>query len=138
MFDRCLYFNTNHLSRLIEKRWKDAYSELELAPAHAYLLRLVLKQPGMAQKDIAATLYLEKSTITRFIDKMVNEGYLKRAQAASGSLKEQNIYPTAKAEKIAMRLNEIGDELYKSMQDILDQKTLIQLVSSIRETSEKL
>lgn len=137
MFDRCLYFNTNHLARLIEKRWKDAYSELDLAPAHAYLLRLVLKQPGLMQKDIAEQLHLEKSTITRFIQKMVAEGYLKRTASFSGNMKEQAIFPTDKSKKIEQALNDIGDQLYKSMQSLISEKELISLVASIKETAKK-
>ncbi|MCF6193385.1 MAG: MarR family transcriptional regulator, partial [Kangiellaceae bacterium] len=75
MFDRCLYFNTNHLARTVGKIWQEAFEEVGLAPAHAYLLRLVLEQPGIAQSKISAELHLEKSTITRFIDKMVDQGY---------------------------------------------------------------
>lgn len=137
MFDRCLYFNTNHLARLIEKRWKDAYGELGLAPAHAYLLRLILQQPGLMQKDIAVQLHLEKSTITRFVQKMSDAGYLKRKIPASGSLKEQAIFPTAKAKKIEKPLNDIGDQLYKSMQSLHSEKDLIQLVTSIKDTAKK-
>lgn len=137
MFDRCLYFNTNHLARLIEKRWKDAYSELELAPAHAYLLRLVLEQPGLLQKDIAQLLHLDKSTITRFVQKMSDAGYLKRKLPASGNLKEQAIFPTPKAKKIEQALNDIGDQLYASMKSLLSEKDLMQLVASIKDTAKK-
>ena len=97
MFERCLYFNSNHLARTVEKIWKQAYAELGLAPSHAYMLRLVLERPGLAQRDIASELNLEKSTITRFIDKMETEGYVQRASANN---KELAIFPTNKAKKI--------------------------------------
>lgn len=129
MFERCLYFNTNHLSRVVNKIWKDAYSELGLAPAHAYLLRLVLEKPGLAQKEIAAELNLEKSTITRFIDKMDAEGYLQRKAPSTNNLKEQCIFPTSKAKKIERRLNEIGNELYADMQKKLSIDDLTSLVA---------
>lgn len=138
MFDRCLYFNTNVLARKIDKLWAEAYGELGLAPAHAYLLRLVLEKPGLVQKEIAQELSLEKSTITRFIDKMVEENYLYRAAAASGNLKEQSIYPTERAINIKDTLNEIGNQLYKKMQGLLNEDELKLIVSKIKTASQNL
>ena len=138
MFDRCLYFNTNHLSRIVNKIWKDAYAELNLAPAHAYLLRLVLAQPGLAQKQIATELHLEKSTITRFIDKMVEDGYLLRKASAGSNQKEQCIFATATAQAIEHRLNEIGDQLYARMQQKVSLDDLTKLVTLERSASEEL
>lgn len=138
MFDRCLYFNTNHLSRIVEKIWKDAFSELDLAPSHAYLLRLVLARPGLIQREIAEELHLDKSTITRFVDKMVEEGYLRRSADNQGNQKEQCINPTAKAKKIEKRLNEIGDELYASITKALSKESLVNLVGLEKLAAEKL
>ncbi len=138
MFDRCLYFNSNHLSRVVGKIWKDAFAEVGLAPSHAYLLRLLLKHPGLVQKEIGEKLHLEKSTITRFVDKMVEEGYLQRKTPHSGNLKEQQIYPTKKAKKISNRLEEIGDLLYLRMQSVIKNNLLGELVGNIKQTANSL
>ncbi len=138
MFDRCLYFNSNILIRKIERIWVDAYSEVNLAPAHAYLLRLVLEKPGIAQKDIAVELSLDKSTITRFVDKMVAEGYLYRAASPTGNLKEQFIYPTENAIALKERLNSIGADLYKKMQRLFSADELQSVVGWIRNANQKL
>lgn len=137
MFDRCLYFNTNVLARKVDKLWAQAYGELGLAPAHAYLLRLVLEKPGLVQRDIAQELSLEKSTITRFIDKMVEEGYLYRT-TSQGSLREQAIYPTDKAIVLKDKLNETGNQLYKKMQQLLNEDELKSMVGKIRTAGQKL
>jgi DNA-binding MarR family transcriptional regulator len=138
MFDRCLYFNTNHLSRVVNKIWKDAYDELDLAPAHAYLLRLILKKPGLVQKEVSLELHLEKSTITRSIDKMVADGYLIRKASSENNQKEQCIFALPKAKKIEKRLNEIGDELYANLQTKISKDDLTTLVALERLTSKKL
>ena len=138
MFERCLYFNTNHLFRQTEKKFANAYSELNLAPAHAYLLRLIVQKPGIIQRDIALALHLDKSTVTRFIKKMSDEGYLTKNYASAANLKSPGIYPTAKTNKIAGRLNEIGDQLYASLQDCIDVDELSSLVESIKSASKKI
>ena len=68
MFDRCLYFNVNTLARLVNKKWTQAFVQYDLSPAHGYMLRAVLAQPGISQKQLANELKLAKSTITRFVD----------------------------------------------------------------------
>ncbi len=52
MFEQCLYFNLNALTRRINRMWNDAFASMELSPAHAYLLRLVLDEPGLSPKQI--------------------------------------------------------------------------------------
>lgn len=114
------------------------YGELGLSPSHAYLLRLVLAQPGLSQTAIGEELRLEKSTITRFLDKMEAEGYLKRTVTLDRNTREQNIYPTDKARQIHTQLEAIGDSLYARMQAEVGDNELKTLVSDLRQAAEKL
>lgn len=134
MFERCLYFNVNALTRKVNRIWDRAFEDLGLSPAHAYLLRLVLSQPGISQKDIAGELRLEKSTVTRFIDALEDKGYLKRNKVN----REQIIHPTRAAVKIEKELNRRGDALYQQMLHDVGKTALVGLVGQLRETSRKL
>ncbi len=138
MFERCLYFNTNHLSRVVDKIWKDAFAPLGLSPAHAYLLRLVLSQPGLQQKDIGNELQLEKSTITRFIDKMVESGYLVRQSTSVDDVKYKRIFATNKATAIESELQNIGDRLFQSMTKCIGENEMKKFVKSARDISNNL
>lgn len=134
MFERCLYFNVNALTRKVNQIWDQAFADLGLSPAHAYLLRLVLSQPGISQKDIAGELRLDKSTVTRFIDTLEDRGYLKRSKVG----REQIISPTPVATKIEKELNRRGDILYRRMHDELGKSALVGLVRELRATGQKL
>ncbi|MFO7538210.1 MAG: MarR family transcriptional regulator [Chloroflexota bacterium] len=138
MFERCLYFNSNALVRKVNHIWKDAYNEVRLSPSHAYLLRLVLAQPGLSQIAIAEELNLDKSTITRFLNKLETEEYVKRTVAVNRSTREQNIYPTEKARQLHTQLEEIGDTLYTIMLAEIGDDDLRQLVNNLRDTATKL
>jgi len=138
MFDRCLYFNANHLSRVVNKMMNDAYAPLGLSAAHSYLLRLVLEHPGLLQKEIGSMLHLEKSTITRFIDKMVEEGYLKRKPSIIDEIKYQHIHPTGKANKIHAELKSIGEAMYKTMTKSVKADEFLEFVSTMRSIIQKL
>ena len=138
MFERCLYFNINALARQVNSIWDEAFAEFDLSPAHAYLLRLVLSQPGIAQKYIAAELKLEKSTVTRFVDVLQEKGLVVRKKTAEGDPREQNIFPTAKTLKIGDKLNAKGDALYKKMLTRLGSDNLKTMVEMLRSTAQKL
>ncbi|SFC90723.1 MarR family transcriptional regulator [Pseudoalteromonas denitrificans] len=100
-------------------------------------LRLI-KKMGLVQKEIYLALHLEKSTITRSIDKMVADGYLIRRASSENNQKEQSIFALRKAKKIENRLNEIDDELYANLPTKISKDDLTTLVVLERLISKKL
>jgi len=134
MFERCLYFNLNALARRVNKIWTQAFGDLGLSPAHAYLLRLVLERPGVSQQAIAAELKLEKSTVARFVEALEEKGYLMRVRSG----REQRVRPTEAAIEIAAELRRRGDLLYGRMTENLGTGDLERLVSDLRSATRKL
>ena len=138
MFERCLYFNINALTRTINRIWDEAFAKFDLSPSHAYLLRLVLTTPGLTPKQISLELKLEKSTVTRFLDVLAKKGFILRKPGMSGDAREQGIYTTKKAEKIAAQLEDKGNQLYQTMIDSIGKDKLSALVSNLRKTETNL
>lgn len=134
MFERCLYFNINALTRAVNRIWGEAFDEFGLSPSHAYLLRLVLSSPGLSPKQISKELKLEKSTITRFLDSLQKKGFLRREKGVSVDAREQAIYPTIKSEKIAVKLEEKGNSLYQKIIKNIGKNELTDLVGELRKT----
>jgi len=138
MFERCLYFNINALTRAVNRIWDDAFAEFDLSPSHAYLLRLVLTKPGLTPKLISHELKLEKSTVTRSIDALVKKEFIIRKQSISGDAREQGIYPTKKSEKIATNLEDKGNKLYQTMVSNIGKKGLTTLVEQLRNIEDNI
>lgn len=138
MFERCLYFNTVALARDVDRIWNEAYSELSLIPSHAYLLRLVLARPGLSPSEIGRELNLEKSTVTRFVDRMVDAGYLARATGSGGRGSGQQIFATDRAKEISERLEAIGEELYARMTALVGEEELKQYAGLARTVRSRL
>lgn len=137
MFERCLYFNTQNLARTINRIWVDEFKKYDLSPAHAYLLRLVLAEPGLLQRDIAAQLGLSKSTVTRFIDSLETRGFLsRRISTADG--RESAVYPERKAKAIHSKLEMSGQKLYQSMISNLGEESLKSVVTKQRKIRQQL
>jgi DNA-binding MarR family transcriptional regulator len=137
MFDRCLYFNVNALTRLINKKWATAFAEFDLSPAHAYLLRMVLAKPGITQKELANELKLEKSTITRFIDSLQKKQLLLRKTNPIDN-REQNIHPSKKAKKLQTALESMGDNLYQELLSTIGKEQLTSLVSLLQDSARNM
>lgn len=138
MFDRCLYFNVNALARVVNKKWAEGFEPFDLSPAHGYMLRAVLATPGVNQKELATNLKLEKSTITRFVDALQKKELVIRKKSGGVDGREQNVYPTAKAKKINTELEDLGDDLYKSMVSSIGKKQLATLVTQLRESAKNI
>lgn len=111
MFDRCLYFNVNALARVVNKKWAEAFEQCNLSPAYGYMLRVVLSNPGISQKQPAEELRLEKSTITRFIDALQKKGFVVRRTGSTEDARESSIYATEQATAIHAEWEESGDSL---------------------------
>ena len=138
MFESCLYFNVNSLARTVNRIWEDAFRPLDLSPAHAYLLRLVVAQPGLLQKEIAQELGLAPSTVTRFVDALEARGFVKRSQTGVADAREQKVLPTAKASRLGKRLESAGEELHDVVRDMLGDRKLQGLVKGMRDSRDKL
>ena len=136
MFDRCLFFNSNGLVRKLNRIWDEAYKEAGLSAPHAYMLRMVAAEPNLMQKEIAEQLQLEKSTITRFTDVLIEKGLIVKQATEDG--RQNSLVATAKGDKLAIRLNKIGDGLYKNMKKQLGDKKFEQAVKQIKEISKLL
>lgn len=138
MFDRCLFFNVNALARVVNKKWDKAFATFNLSPAHGYLLRAVLTYPGVSQKQLAQTLRLEKSTITRFVDALQKKGLVERKKGITEDARELSIYPSQTAHDIHTELEELGNDLYETMVESIGKEELSALVNALRASVKKL
>ena len=137
MFDKCLYFNLNALTRLVNRRWIKAFKNFDLSPSHAYTLRVILFHPGITPKALTHELMIDKSTTTRFIDALEKKSLVTRKKS-SGDSREQEIYPTDSAKRIRDSLEEVGGLLYQEVSSAIDDVQLVDLVKKLKRTMEEL
>ena len=137
MFEKCIYFNTNALARSINRLWEDAFKPTGLSPAHAYLLRLVLNQPGISIKDLADELELAPSTVTRFVDSLIHKDLLRR-DTDSKDKRGSTVWPTTRAEAMQRQLEQIGQQLFQKMNGLLGKKNFADLVKTMRTIRQQL
>lgn len=134
LYSKCLYFTANALARKVEKLAIDNWKKVDLSPSHAYLLLLVLTEPGIAAGCAADQLQLTPSTITRLIEKLEKKKLLIRA--AEG--KQTNLYPTQKARDLKPAMKSCVNEFHEKYVSILGDKESNLLIQNMHMIADKL
>lgn len=138
MFDRCLYFNTNSLSRTLNRIWERAFVPYALSPSQAYLLRAVLTHYGMNHQVLSRTLNLEKSTTSRIVDQLQQKGYVDREHDNEHDARLIKISPTPLAVSLHADLEQIENTLYHKISAIVGQDQLKNIVLELKNIQQAL
>lgn len=134
LFCNCLYFSANSLARCVSRMAEEAFATTGLAPSYAYVLHIVIKRPGIAQKEIGQEMMLTPSTITRFIDKLQIKGLITRQVEGKNSY----IKPTTKGKSLAPKLEEAMQQLHAEYKRVLGDKEACQLTEMMYQSTKDL
>jgi DNA-binding MarR family transcriptional regulator len=133
-YSQCLYFTSAALARKVEKIAIDVWKEIDLPPSHAYLLMVVLEQPGIQPSGLVSELHLQPSTITRLVEKLE----LKKLLVRTTEGKITNIYPTPKAKELLPRMKQCVQKFYKIYSSLLGKEESCKLVNDIAIFADKI
>src|ERR1700754_3464708 len=75
---RALYGALSDLIRVYQFRDRDRICCYDVSVSQCYALEEVVRQGGMSLNDLAARLYLDKSTASRVVDSLERKGYVAR------------------------------------------------------------
>ncbi|MFT3825649.1 MAG: MarR family winged helix-turn-helix transcriptional regulator [Chitinophagaceae bacterium] len=133
-YNQCLYFVSNALARKVEKLANESWKKVDLSPSHAYLLMLVIDNPGMQPGALSEELHLSPSTITRLIEKLEDKKLVVRIMEG----KTTNVYPSPKGKSLRPTLLECRDEFYTAYAKILGDKDSKTMVENMVKIADKL
>lgn len=133
-FCSCLYFTTNALARKVEKLAVESWKKIGLAPSHAYLLKLVIDEPGMQAGVLAEQLQLTPSTITRLIEKLEEKKLVTRVTEG----KTTNVFPTQKAKEMKIQIKQCIEEFHEKYVKILGKEESKQFIQNMNTMADKL
>lgn len=136
-FSGCLFFSANALARLTTKAAEKAFKPLKISASQAYILMIILKQPGIKASELANKMILNASTITRLLDKLEKLNYITKKIES----KFVYIYPTELAQQSKTKLEECGNNLtnfYKSNIDCNSMKNATDISFQIALKLEKI
>lgn len=127
----CLYFTANSLSRNITEMAKEEFAMTGLDPSYAHLMLLLCDKPGLTQNELAQTMNLKPSTITRFIEKLQLKGLIERVQEGRNSL----VYPSETGKKKCKLVQKALHNLYERYCEVLGEDYAVKLTSLINDAN---
>ena len=137
MYEKCLFFNLNSFTRLLNKRWEEEFAHFGLSPSHGYLLRLVLAKPGTTQKVLADEMELAPSTVTRFLEALEQKGFVKRSCCTQDG-RATTVDATKKASAIAKDLERASQRLTQFLAEHLGDRETSELVEILKRNAKKI
>ncbi len=133
-YGMCMYFSSNALARKTEKMAVAVWNKVDLAPSHAYLLMIVLNDPGVQPGMLSEELHLTPSTITRLIEKLEEKKLVTRHTEG----KTTYVYPTNKSKEMKLVLQECAEEFQKNCNSIFGKEDCVRFVNNMNKISDKI
>lgn len=133
-FSQCLYFAANTLARKVEKLALESWKPVRLSPSHAYLLVMVLEQPGLQPGCLANHLQLSPSTITRLIEKLEEKGLVTRETEGKTTL----VFPSEKGKELQPMLINCHNDFFKNSCCLISQEERESMVANMCSMADKL
>ena len=91
--------NINVISRCAHAYRSDCFESSGLGASQYFYILLICSHPGMSQEQIAKHLYLNKSSVTRAIASLEENGFAER-RASEEDKRVTKVFPTKKATDI--------------------------------------
>ncbi len=130
--DCCLYFTSNTMSRLINKLTEDAFMPTGLAPSYAFLMMVVIEEESIGIGQLADTLKLAPSTVTRFVDKLIIKDFLKREQSG----RNITVNATSKGKELLPEIKKSWKRLYDSYCEVLGEDLAVNLTADMAKANK--
>ncbi|MDB6168735.1 MAG: hypothetical protein JWM88_1599 [Verrucomicrobia bacterium] len=108
--DRNFGFIIGDISRLARKEFDRRVRAMRLTRAQWLFLCHLARQPGCTQSELAESLQMERISVSRQADRLEKAGWIKRRDHQADA-RAYHLYMTPKAERLALRLEEVAVRL---------------------------
>lgn len=132
-FEECLYFASARLNRIVGKVSDSRFKQYGLSSTAAFILIALSQEDSLNPTQIAQQLSLDRSTITRFLDKLERDGYIVRQ--ANG--RQMDVQLTAQGLKLQPDLKREWAALNQAYLDQLGPDFEERLRQSMNDAFEK-
>ena len=134
VLSKCMFFVANRLSNILRREAEEAFKGLGIGVPYVYLLILVNQYDGITQTELGGKLDIAPSTCTRFVDKLVRDGLLRKEY----EWKTAHVFMTDKGREKCAGIDESLLKLRRKYCEILGEETAVNLTMKIWNVCEAL
>jgi DNA-binding MarR family transcriptional regulator len=113
---------------------EDTFAVTGLSPSYAFVLMAVYDEPGIAIGDTAKIMLLKPSTVTRFVEKLVQKKLVRKESEG----KFIRLYPTEQAELLVPKIREAWSNLFQRYNEVLGAEFSREMAKNLAEAASKL
>lgn len=126
----------NTISRCAVAYRNDKLNDKTLSPLyHSYII-VISKNQGISQDELAAELCINKSSVTRGLVNLEEQGYIER-KADDDDKRILRVYPTQKMNAMLPKVREVLREWNKYLTDDIDENEIEIFQSVLERVTEK-
>lgn len=111
------------------------YGVYELAPSHGDIIFTLLNTETITMKDLAGTIKKDKSTVTVLVEKLVRQGYIKKARDP-GDNRITHLSLTQKGADLKPMFEDISKNLFETVYKDIPKKEREALMKTLEKMNE--
>ncbi|PCJ28781.1 MAG: hypothetical protein COA97_00115 [Flavobacteriales bacterium] len=119
----CPMGSMNRLSKIISKMFRCHFSKLNVTNSQVGIFMILGEKGETSQDSLGKMMLLERSTVSRDLVRLVDQGYLYKAKGGKSPL----IGLTKKGQELAAEIKVEWEKGYNESRDLLGEKGLIAL-----------
>lgn len=118
------------------RRFAEALAPLDLAPAHAGILRMLALSSGLSQRDLAGRLGIHPSRLVAILDELESRGLVVR-QPHPEDRRVYSLQLTAKGQEMMGELGKVAHQNNEDLFAALSMEERIQLASLLKKVADE-
>lgn len=128
--------NINVISRCAHAYRSDSLEGSGLGPSHYFYIMLACAEPGISQDQIARKLYINKSSVTRAIAALEENGFVERRPCEEDK-RITRVYPTSKAQDILPEVRRIARAWNAFLLSELEEEEKANFLTTLEKITQK-
>ncbi len=128
--------NINIISRCAHTYRSDCLEGSGLGSSHYFYILLICADPGISQDQIAKRLYINKSSVTRAIAVLEENGFVERHPSEEDK-RIVRVFPTDKAKEILPEVRRIARAWNAFLLSDLEEEEKLQFLTTLEKITQK-
>lgn len=115
MFNNCILFNVKMLERQLSQIAEEEFTKIGIHHSYGYMLTVIASKEYIKTKEIAATLNLKSSTVTRMVTKLEHDGLVTKGSIHS----PVDISLSEKGKEFMPEINDVWNSFHQRISSVI-------------------